>query len=206
MCKKFRLKRHYRKQIEKSSCWGKTSMTLGGLLPRGKAEGQEGVKGSLDEALDCERATPPWQGCSTVALAAENRTDVTKASSKHQQTPLGHCRERCTWTSSGTLRQRPFSSRPRDTSAANRSPCPGCQVPRKLSALPANTSCPGTSRPRPAGKPRQRPPHSDHPRAPHALPAAGVSEGPVKAVPALGLAWRGIRYELYWEGMGRKCQ
>lgn len=42
--KKFRFKHHYRKQIEKSSCWGKTSMTLGGLLPRGKAEGQEGVK------------------------------------------------------------------------------------------------------------------------------------------------------------------
>lgn len=39
----------------KSSCWGKASMTQGGLLPRGKAEGQEGVKGSLDEALDSEQ-------------------------------------------------------------------------------------------------------------------------------------------------------
>lgn len=94
MCKKFRFKCHYRKQIEKSSCWDKTSMTLGGLLPRGKAEGQEGVKGSLDEALDSERATSPWQGCSTLALAAENKTDVTKASSKRQRTPLGHCGER----------------------------------------------------------------------------------------------------------------
>ena len=69
-------------------------MTLGGLLPGGKAEGQEGVKGSLDKALDSKRAASPWQGCSTLALAAENKTDVTKASSKHQQTPLGHCRER----------------------------------------------------------------------------------------------------------------
>lgn len=83
MCNKFRFKRHYTKQIEKSSCWGKTSMALGGLLPRGKAEGQEGVTGSPDEALDSERAASPWQGCSTLALAAENKTDVTKASSKH---------------------------------------------------------------------------------------------------------------------------
>lgn len=58
--------------LKKSSCWGKTSMSLGGLLPRGKAEGQEGATGSPDKALDSERAASLWQGHSTLALAAAN--------------------------------------------------------------------------------------------------------------------------------------
>lgn len=57
MGKKFRFKDHYRKQVEKSSCCAKTSMTLRGLLPLVKAEGQKGGEGSLDKALDSEQAT-----------------------------------------------------------------------------------------------------------------------------------------------------
>lgn len=48
------------------------------------------------EALGGE-PLPPGAALQRIGTSSRNKTDVTKASSKHRQTPLGHCRERCTW-------------------------------------------------------------------------------------------------------------
>lgn len=143
------VKQHYRKQIEKAAA---------GVRPAGpgRAAAQRqrcgpGGGGRLTTRGIRQRAgCSPLAGQQHIGTTAANRTDVTEASSKHQQTPLGHCRERCTWKRSDVLRQRPFSSGPRDTSAAKR---PHCHIP--------HARCPSHQHQLPEH--RQRPPCSSLP-------------------------------------------
>lgn len=61
----------------KKQLLGEEPLALGELLPRGNAAGREG-EGSLHEASDSERAAPPWQGGSTLALQQQTEQMLRK--------------------------------------------------------------------------------------------------------------------------------
>lgn len=188
-------------------------MTLGGLLPRGKAEGRGGGERLTRRGVRQRASCLPLAGLQHIGTSSRKQNRCYKS---FFQAPADSTWSlqggRCTWERSDTLRQRPFSwdlGTPErlnpPTRGAAKSPRALC--PSHQHQLPADPLPGLAGKSRASAHPALSSPEHQAPGAPHALPAAAVlPRGPVNAVPTLGLARREIRYELYWKGMGRKCQ